>query len=89
MANTDINVKFSEYRPCIVDGRRALFHRWADNARPVVPRGMPEDETTERYQLYTVQALVEFEDGTVCRRWPYEVQFLDSAAQFAAQSGST
>lgn len=28
--NDTINITNSEYRPCYVDGRKALFHRWKD-----------------------------------------------------------
>ena len=66
-----------ENRPCIVNGRRAMFHRWADSARPVAPRGVEETETTQRYQLHTVFGIVEYEDGTVDRVWPYDIRFID------------
>lgn len=26
-----------EWRPCWVNGRRAIFHRWSDSAMPVNP----------------------------------------------------
>jgi hypothetical protein len=67
----------------MVNGRRAFFHRWADSARPVVPRGMEEDETGPRYQLYSVHGIVEFEDGTVQRVWPSDIRFIDGG-DFAA-----
>lgn len=66
-----------ERRPCIVNGQRAMFHRWADSARPVTPRGIEEDETSERYQLHSVHGIVEFEGGTVQRVWPSEIRFID------------
>lgn len=25
----EIRVKFGEYRPCLVDGQKAIFHRWS------------------------------------------------------------
>lgn len=28
--NSEITIKSSEYRPCTVDGKNALFHRWID-----------------------------------------------------------
>lgn len=65
------------YRPCWVDGRKALFHRWADSARPVKGYGQEEDDEATRYQLHNVQAIVEFVDGTVRRFWPHEIQFAD------------
>lgn len=69
-------------RPCWVDGRRAIFHRWSDNARPVKPRGMENDETVEHFQLHAVHAIVEYEDGTVGRVWPNMVQFADPERLF-------
>jgi hypothetical protein len=69
-------------RPCWVDGRRAIFHRWTDSARPVKPRGMEEDETADRFQIHSVHALVEYEDGTVERVWPNTVRFADSKELF-------
>lgn len=70
-------------RPCWVDGRRAIFHRWTDSARPVKPRGMEDEGTAERYQLHSVHALVEYEDGTMERVWPNTVQFADSEILFS------
>lgn len=70
----------TEYRPCWVDGRRAMFHRWTDSARPVTPRGMDEETTTRRYQLHNVHGVVEYEDGTVARVWPSNIQFADGGA---------
>lgn len=67
----------TEKRPCLVNGRRALFHRWADSARPVVPRGMEEIDPETRYQCWNVHGIVEYEDGTVQRVWPSEIQFID------------
>lgn len=87
MANLDstIVIKTAEYRPCFVNGRRALFHRWVDNARPAVPRGMRLEECDRPQQLWTVQAIVEFEDGQVARVWPSEIEFLP-AKEFAEYS---
>ena len=66
-----------EYRPCYVRGRRALFHRWANDARPALPKGQEVDENTRYFQFRSTKALVEFEDGTVDRVWPNEIQFAD------------
>lgn len=63
-------------RPCWVNGRRAMFHRYVDSARPVKPRGLEEDELADHYQLHSVHALVEYEDGTMARVWPPLVQFV-------------
>lgn len=67
-----------ELRPCWVRGKRALFHRWTDSARPVAPKGLPEVETDLRYQLWHVHGVVEYEDGTLDRVWPYEIQFAEN-----------
>lgn len=83
MATFNTMITANPTRPCWVEGRRAIFHRWTDSARPVKPRGMEEDESAERYQLHSVHALVEYEDGTMSRVWPTAVQFADSEQLFA------
>ena len=70
-----------EMRPCWVNGRRAIFHRWTDSARPVKPRDRDED-TDERLQKWSVHGIVEYEDGTVDREWPSAIRFADSAEHF-------
>lgn len=79
MAALDGKITFStcEMRPCWVDGRRAMFHRWTDSARPVKPKGMEDEDTLDRYQLHSVHGLVEYEDGTMARVWPNTIQFAD------------
>lgn len=67
-----------QLRPCLVNGRRALFHCWSILARAVPPKGMNEEETDERFQYTTTRALVEFEDGTIGRPWPSEIRFVDN-----------
>lgn len=64
-------------RPCWACGRRALFHRWAASAHPVLPRGVEPSENARYYQFRNVTALVEYEDGTVGRVYPNEIQFAD------------
>ncbi len=70
-------------RPCWVNGRRAIFHRWTDNARPAKARAQENDPEAGYFQLYSVHALVEFEDGKMVRVWPNEVRFADGG-EFAA-----
>lgn len=65
-----------ELRPCTVNGRRALFHRWVESSRPARPHGKENDPDAEYYQVHSVHALVEYEDGTVAREWPSLVKFL-------------
>lgn len=83
MATFNTTMYPNKPRPCWVEGRRAIFHRWTDSARPVKARGVEEDENAPRYQLHSVHALVEYEDGTMERVWPNAVQFADSDALFA------
>ena len=66
----------TETRPCWVNGRRAIWHRWTDSARPVKPWGQEDDEDAKRFQTWNVHGLVEYEDGTVARVWPHTVQFV-------------
>lgn len=78
----------NQTRPCWVDGRRAIFHRWTDSARPVKPKGMEDENTLDRYQLHTVHGLVEYEDGHMERVWPHKIQFADGG-NFAAWDWET
>lgn len=70
-----------EGRPCWVKGRRAIFHRWSDSARPVNPYGK-DDPSDERLQKWSVHGIVEYEDGTVEREWPSAIRFADSRKYF-------
>ena len=75
--NNTYIVQESEYRPCYVNGRRGLFHRWANSARPQLPRGQEPGENARYFQFRSTQAIVEFEDGTVDLVWPRDIQFAD------------
>lgn len=67
-----------EYRPCYVNGRQALFHRWVNTANPVLPKGVdPGDERAKFFQHRSTTGLVEYEDGTLARVWPQEIRFAD------------
>lgn len=78
MADLDgtITISKNEYRSCIVDGKKALFHMWENFSKPVGPElhigGRPAG--TFSYLL----AIVEFEDGTVDRVLPQDVKFTDN-----------
>lgn len=78
-----ITMTTCEGRPCWVRGRRAIFHRWTDSARPVKPVSQDQD-TDERLQKWSVHGLVEYEDGRVDREWPNNIRFADNAETFAA-----
>lgn len=66
-----------EYRPCWVRGKRALFHRWANVARPSLPKGQEPSENARYFQYRSTQALVEFENGAVELVYPQQVHFVD------------
>ena len=80
-----ITMTTCEGRPCWVKGRRAIFHRWTDSARPVKPANNDQD-TDERMQKWSVHGLVEYEDGCMERHWPNEIRFADSVEKFDAIS---
>ncbi len=69
-----------ELRPCVVYGRKAIFHRWINSAHPVPPRGAEINESARYFQFRRTEALVEYEDGTVDRVFPTEIRFLDGGA---------
>lgn len=71
-------VRENEYRPCWVQGKKALFHRWANDARPTVAGNQKPSENARFYQFCSSKAIEEFEDGTVARVWPNEVKFADT-----------
>lgn len=64
-------------RPCWVGDRKALFHRWAPSAHPVLPRGVQPSENARFFQFRNVKAIVEYQDGTVDQVYPTEIQFID------------
>lgn len=77
----DIKITTCEGRPCWVNGRRAIFHRWTDSARPV-KQAVTNEDGVEHFQKYSVHGLVEYEDGTVDRECPNVIQFADSWEHF-------
>lgn len=64
-------------RPCLERGRRAIFHRWINSAHPLLPRGMEPGENARYFQYRRTEALVEYEDGTMARVFPSDIQFID------------
>lgn len=70
--------RYDDRRPCYAHGRKALFHRWAVSAHPVLPRGVePGDKDAHWFQYRNVTALVEYDDGTLGRVYPSNLQFAD------------
>lgn len=58
----DLTIKTSEYRTCLVNGEKALFHRWSQNA------------DIEYSQTF---AIVELTDGNVREVKPESIKFID------------
>ena len=74
MAGLSMTVKTAEYRPCYVDGKKALFHRWEDRAEVVEPSIMVGGHPGG--QLKWTCAIVEYEDGTIETVYPTKVRFI-------------
>lgn len=76
--NLGVQTQNSEYRPCYVNGRKALFHRWVNTANPALPKGVSaNDEKARFFQHRSTAALVEYADGNVARVWPQDIRFAD------------
>lgn len=61
---TDIIIK-QEYRPCLVKGKKALFHKWLTKYDLI-------------YKSEYVKGLVEFENGHVGEFKSEDIQFCDN-----------
>ena len=77
---SDIVIRTAEYRPCIVDGEKALFHRWLNFAYVVdaslMIGGHPGGQVADTF------GLVEMKNGAVRKVAPTSIRFLDSRKQF-------
>ncbi len=74
--NSEITIKTSEYRPCIVDGKKALFHRWVERSEIISPSLMIGGHGGGCAK-WTV-AIVEFEDGKTDECLPRQICFVDN-----------
>ena len=75
-------------RPCIVEGKNALFHRWIERARIVEPS--PCIGGHNGGVIKWTAAIVEYEDGQVAEVLPSDIRFLDhphSAYNFEREDG--
>lgn len=64
------------FRPCLVNGKKALFHRWFEYSQIVAPSPMVGGHSGG--EVKAVLALIEFEDGTVEELFPNKIRFLDN-----------
>lgn len=70
-----ITTTTAEYRPCYADGKKALFHRWTEEAQILPPSIMKGGHGGG--QLKTTFAIVEYEDGTIAGIAPQKIRFID------------
>lgn len=66
----------TELRPCLINGKKALFHNWSNKSQIVDPSpfvGGHQGGVLE----YTV-GIIEYEDGQVCECMPSQIKFIDS-----------
>lgn len=73
-------------RPCLVDGKRALWHEWTTRQEIVPPSIMAGGHGGG--QISATFALVEYEDGTVAEVYPSCVRFLDTVCKMANEKGA-
>jgi hypothetical protein len=71
-----MKVKTAEYRPCMANGKKALFHRWVDTEKAYLRRGGMMETVSIFY------GLVEYEDGTMDKLNPENIIFKDSKVKF-------
>ena len=71
----EISVKFSEYRACVVKGKNALFHRWADKAQTVGESPLRGGHSSG--QAMKKQCIVRTFPANYTNPYPYEIRFLD------------
>lgn len=76
-----ITISNSEYRPCAVDGKKALFHKWEDRCEVAPPSAMMDGHNGG--ELRATFAIVEYEDGSVSETYPHKIKFLDSKSLFS------
>lgn len=77
-------------RPCFVDSKKALFHRWADKENLIIqskaiqnPRAgrlylnyhNAFDDSYNLYKFKNIVAIVEYDDGTVAEVEPSKIKF--------------
>lgn len=67
MASLDSISIAIERRPCYVDGRKAMFHQWVQDAPRLSSVG----------SLVSTLGIVEYEDGTVELVEPQAIKFAD------------
>lgn len=85
--NNEIVIKTIDYRPCLVNDKKALFHKWIEYAYPVPPSLiMPNDRGGQKTDTL---AIVEYENGTVEVVEPNCITFADNLIEeYAFKKGA-
>ena len=73
-------ISTSEYRPCFLDGMKALFHRWEEKSWVVPPSPLVGGHSGGTVR--GVYAIVELPDGTVREVEPSAIQFESNERRF-------
>lgn len=73
--NNTITITGAEYRPCYVDGKKALFHRWVDCRKIVEPSVLKGGHGGG--VIARTFGIVEYADGTVAEVAPSTIRFDD------------
>lgn len=74
-----ITASNSEYRPCIVNGKKALFHRWTERANIIPPSPMaPGVISHDGGVIKDTAGIIEYEDGTVAEVYTINIRFVDN-----------
>lgn len=76
--NTTFTIK-EHLRPCMVDNKPALWHRWTNRREIVPPSGMVNGQLPHAGGVIEgTFALIEYTDGQVAEVYPERVRFLDT-----------
>ena len=71
-----ITFETAEYRPCLVNGVKALFHMWSNYCYPVEDSLLRGGHRAG--EIKGTVAIVEYEDGTVAEVDPKSIKFVDN-----------
>ncbi|WP_050699002.1 helix-turn-helix transcriptional regulator [Anaeromassilibacillus senegalensis] len=72
-------------RLCLVNGRKAIWHRWEDVSWAIDPSDVPHGQLGGT--LLRAFAIIEYEDGTVHEVLPNKVRFLDTPSLSNREEG--
>ncbi len=74
--NNEIIVKTIDYRPCYVNGEKALFHKWCEYAKPLPPSMSIIGD--KGGQLWYTVGIIETESGEIKEVQPTSIKFADN-----------